>query len=682
MPTRIKICTLRPRRSSTRARLVAAVAMVATLQLATVASSDDPVVDEGIVERTERPDADLVIARERPIGAEGVDLTPYGIGTGDDDFVQSIYLRLFASGGGSAESVARRIQIDPRLSVLGMITRGVDLGGGTDDGKFTESDADFGVGDPDDYSAYARGFEGGSGGAADEFVCQSAPDTVLVALSVTNGLDDLRLIVDHGTSFLGDVSIDVSELPLAEVGGDVPNPGTIVGKPGSPVLGAGDYGESVERIVRLPLTGDVDPALAYAPPFDPFDSLFLLRLRQGTLHIDGYELSRSYPFEDLGSTAETNAPIAMSGGPWGRLYAIEEKAKAYSLNPIGGGEFAESDLNLGTGRFTDIAHRSGTDQLYVSRKTGTGVDSFVDRLTAEPDGTVTLDLDEFQIARQQVNSPEAIAYGPHERLYVLDNDSGLWWGDLLSRDTGFYSFSPPIGEYEGMTARRGDSRLFLVRNRNNDVFVDIVDLSDAANPIIEFGFVVLPLWGNVFDIAEGVDGNLYIVRKTGDHRLTIIDPATGTTIYHHDCLEQIEGRNLALASVFSEPVSSPGEVSPGETPMLVTGYDPDTGNITITYEAACGARENVIAFGDLTRFDISEYRYTGRDCAVGNSGFYEEFNPGPGSHFFVLVAQDKRFEGSYGQSRDASGMTQERPPAASNVECWLPQSLGDSCDSF
>lgn len=56
-------------------------------------SLPEPIVDTGIVVTTPRPDPDLVVVRERYFGAAGVDLTPYGIGTGSDDFVQSIYFR-------------------------------------------------------------------------------------------------------------------------------------------------------------------------------------------------------------------------------------------------------------------------------------------------------------------------------------------------------------------------------------------------------------------------------------------------------------------------------------------------------------------------------------------------------------------------------------------------------------
>jgi hypothetical protein len=61
---------------------------------------------------------------------------------------------------------------------------------------------------------------------------------------------------------------------------------------------------------------------------------------------------------------------------------------------------------------------------------------------------------------------------------------------------------------------------------------------------------------------------------------------------------------------------------------------------------------------------------------VGDSGG-ASFNPGPGSVFFVVVANNGSVEGSYG--KDSSGIT-ERPEASGLPGCDYTQDLSNSCD--
>ncbi|NNF07371.1 MAG: hypothetical protein HKN21_11470, partial [Candidatus Eisenbacteria bacterium] len=58
----------------------------------------DPYVDTGFTTATPRPDADLVLVREKFYGAGGLDLSAYGIAGGPHDYVQSIYVRLYVDG--------------------------------------------------------------------------------------------------------------------------------------------------------------------------------------------------------------------------------------------------------------------------------------------------------------------------------------------------------------------------------------------------------------------------------------------------------------------------------------------------------------------------------------------------------------------------------------------------------
>lgn len=118
------------------------------------------------------------------------------------------------------------------------------------------------------------------------------------------------------------------------------------------------------------------------------------------------------------------------------------------------------------------------------------------------------------------------------------------------------------------------------------------------------------------------------------------------------------------------------ETTPGEAvDLLVTGFDAPSGLISFTYRQACGATNHNIEFGPLQ--DVAVYGYTGQVCAIGASGSYSQFDPGPDSVFFLVVATDGGGnEGSYGR---ASGDL-ERPEDLSDPTCDFVQDLTARCD--
>ena len=65
----------------------------------------------------------------------------------------------------------------------------------------------------------------------------------------------------------------------------------------------------------------------------------------------------------------------------------------------------------------------------------------------------------------------------------------------------------------------------------------------------------------------------------------------------------------------------------------------------------------------------------GMACSLGTSGA-ASFDPALDNAFFVIVANDASYEGSYGTGSDDV----ERPQALSGV-CDLPQNLGNRCDA-
>ena len=124
--------------------------------------------------------------------------------------------------------------------------------------------------------------------------------------------------------------------------------------------------------------------------------------------------------------------------------------------------------------------------------------------------------------------------------------------------------------------------------------------------------------------------------------------------------------------------STPGEVSgPDQDLMLVTGFDRATGDLSVSYEPACGTTDNNIYFGPLDQ--VATWNWSGDTCNIGVSGTYAGFNPGPDSYFFVVVGNDNASEGSYGTLRQTGGSESERDDFPSN-SCGQIQDLSESCD--
>ncbi|RMG45134.1 MAG: hypothetical protein D6718_08345, partial [Acidobacteria bacterium] len=122
------------------------------------------------------------------------------------------------------------------------------------------------------------------------------------------------------------------------------------------------------------------------------------------------------------------------------------------------------------------------------------------------------------------------------------------------------------------------------------------------------------------------------------------------------------------------PAATPGEA----TGLRVVRFDAATGRMTIEYQPGCGAYAHTIAFGELTRVNVRDANWSGRECAIGRSGMYAwDTSSLPASLFFVVVARDAAAEGSYG-TNSAGG---ERPPVSAPTACDLPQDLSRRCDT-
>jgi hypothetical protein len=118
---------------------------------------------------------------------------------------------------------------------------------------------------------------------------------------------------------------------------------------------------------------------------------------------------------------------------------------------------------------------------------------------------------------------------------------------------------------------------------------------------------------------------------------------------------------------------TPGETSePGiHQPLLVTGYNNLTGEISISYEGSCETDQNNIYYGPLA--DVSSWNWTDQVCDIGTTGT-GAFTPFGESIFFVVVGNKNGDEGSYGRS--SAGL--ERSPTLLNV-CGETQDLSSTC---
>jgi len=135
--------------------------------------------------------------------------------------------------------------------------------------------------------------------------------------------------------------------------------------------------------------------------------------------------------------------------------------------------------------------------------------------------------------------------------------------------------------------------------------------------------------------------------------------------------------NDVLTINVSGQTRGPGEVSgPAGDPLLVTGFDALTGDLTITYGAACETTDNSIYFGPLDQ--VASVGWSNEQCNIGNTGSFDLFAPGPDSYFFVVVGNKGVDEGSYGQDLALDGSQTERPPFAANL-CGKVQNLANTC---
>jgi hypothetical protein len=550
----------------------------------TGARAQAPWEDVGFSIATPRPDPDLVVVREKAYGAEGVDLTAYGIGTESVDFVQSIYFRFFVDrNSGSYDSFIARVVFPDGVTILGIITDGDELGGPVDDGVATELDAIFGVApDPDDYSEQNRGFEQLGGDGTSEFVALANGNNIMVfGLNIEEGMDDFRVIVDYGSSFGPDLSFDILSYRIGLLGGAVPERGIRVGDDfNAVVFGSGDFGEA-GSVLGIPLTSVVEPTTDGSLPFLPYANIYILRDQTDpdpTL-VDGFDVDLALPASDLHSYP--TAPMLLAAGITdaadGKIYSVsQEFGLASSMPGISGS--VEVTLEVLDGTCIDVTNSPGIDDLFLVRDQAAG-DTFIDRLELSGN-TFTQHV---AVTGSDVTDPVAITDFPDGMLFVVDANGGFATMNVATQAVVTGSVTLPEGNWVDAT-RRGDL-VYVLRELPGGVHtIDI--FNPVMGTISTFGMVDVPHTDSPAAITDGPHDNLYVVSQAPDVPATVaeIDPDIMAIVHLYDFLH-FPGSNVSVTNLDLVVSSAPGSGGLPVRVNLMTAATPNPFNpmVTISY---------------------------------------------------------------------------------------------------
>ncbi|MCP3918678.1 MAG: hypothetical protein GY711_24290 [bacterium] len=507
-----------------------------------------PLEDIGFAPSTPLPDGDLIVVREKAL-AGPVDLTGYGLGTGADDYVQSIYFRFFVGNNNQSLAAVNGVVVFPDgTEILGFITDGDDLGGEVDDGVLSASDATFGVGvDPDAYSAFARGFEVGQG---EEFVCKVQDNAFVFLLSITNGVDDFRVIVDYGDSFAPNVAFALDTFAAVSIGSGAPQAGIRLGDDTNPIVfGSGDYGE-VGRLSPIPITSVNPPVGGPALPLVVRDQVYIVRDSSVTV-IDGFQTFRRFPVPSRGQVASPGLPVGLTEGPDGLLYTLGQGNGFSVFDPVSRNTLTYT-IEDRAGNNAALCDATSSRELFFARDTSGS--TFVDRF----------DLDTFSFAPNPALEIPATVVGlptgieeAGGLLYVVGSGGGFVEIDPATGTLVDMPLSPPNGAYRGIVRGAGNDALFLVRETSGDTAVDRFELATGSTT---YGWSTFPEPGTPVDLCAGPLGRLYVVGvgNTGPARLVALNGTTGDVEFFTDCLD-FPGSNRGIAY----PAASIGSTSCG-----------------------------------------------------------------------------------------------------------------------
>lgn len=498
----------------------------------------NPLEDDGFSSATPPPDVDLVVVREKAYGAGGVDLSAYGLG--NPDYVQSISFRMYADTNSSlVYSYLGRVTFSEGIEILGFITGETELGGSTNDGVATATDAIFGVAsNPDDYSQPSRGLETGGGEASSEFIGQTSSRTFVFGLNISGGMDDFRVIVDYGSAFPADLTFDIEAYSVGSLGGATPLTGIRVGNDVNPtVFGSGDYGET-PGLLAIPLTSNVAPELSDSIAFDPRANVFVVRDPGSNAAVDGIDTTLDLPTSSLFRGNGISVPTGITNGYDGHLYVIGSNGGFAKMTPSDGTVQVETIADL-PGTSTDLTALAGRNELFVSRD-GSG-NSYVDLLDRD---TLTY-TDSITVPSSVLGSPIAIAGAEDGLLYMLGTTTGFVSIDPATSEVASIGLSPPGGSYTSLTGRPGVRKLYLVRDAGSN---SRIDMHDIASGVTTYDFSTFPAPADPVGITNGPGDRLYVIGKGTSLPavLAVIDPDSGAVERTLDFLD-FAGSNTEIA---------------------------------------------------------------------------------------------------------------------------------------
>ena len=493
-------------------------------------------VDTDFSEET-TPDVDLVVVRE--LALQSVDLGSIGLGV--QNYVQSIYFRFFDGGDSDIDSFTGIVTFSDGLSILGYVTGETPLGGSTDDGVADATDGIFGnyaspdiV--PDDYTECSRGFEAGAEATASEFITQVNDRTFVFALAISTCVDDFRVIIDYGSSFLEDQYFSIGLYDTGTIGGVVPSKGIQVGDIYNfSVPGCGDFGE-IGSLNNIPLTCDDPPTPGPPLVSQPFDNVYIYRDTTSSSTVDYHDTSNGFPRTDLSVTSSISTAVAIADGPDSQLYVIGTTTGFGSVDPTAG-TYTNIGIAHQGGSNIDLTGLAGDDRIFVVRDT---TDTQIDTYHT---GTGVFLSGAYTIPAGILASPVGISDAEDGRLYVVGpggNFASLDPSSGLVTDIGIPDLN---GNNAGLTNLPGSLLLYILRDTTGDTFIDTYNIStgEFAEGVVTISSYI----GTPCGITDANDGRIYVLGGGGD--FGYFDPASPTFVVLG--FPDMPGSNEAITNV-------------------------------------------------------------------------------------------------------------------------------------
>ena len=608
---------------------------VAAVQVDLAASLTAPLVDTGLTASTPSPDPDLVVVRERYYGAQGVDLTPYGIGNGSDTFVQSVYFRLYPQNTPGQESaVVGTVTFPKGVTILGFITNSTWLGSSTPGTPYTQSDALFAVAaSPSDYESPSRGLEGSSGAGAQEYICQIDERSFSFALDVLGGgTDDFRVIIDYGNSFPPDQSFEVN-LTQDKLGTIPGSLGIRVGATGGPTPGAGDYGE-ITHLSQEPLTTDIPPVTGSTPVVSGGDVLYLVRETTGDPMIDGIDIRSGAMIPGMLTIPPPflQPPRAITFGIDGLLYAVGNQTGLAAVNTTTG-----SATNIGMPDLPGLVQRMtsvpGDSRLFILRQTSfpDPEDAWIDTYDIDT-GVFTPNFATFPT--DLLPNPVDLIPGTSGVIYALGIGNAFHAVNIFTGAVTPFAFNIPNldGDNVRGTPDPFDGKVYILRDTTGPTFVDSLDLSTGTfqEAVFTIPASVIP---DVGAMVIDSDAKLWVFGKNGGSMR--FDPAAPAAppLFQTVCLDFPGTTNYAAV------MRTPREVSSGTSAQpLQVEVSSQPGSLHLSWE---DLRDPSMVYNVYTGTLGSYYSHSSTACFLppvhGAPGYLVTDLPTPSGNVYFLV---------------------------------------------